>query len=118
MPSVVTAPFWDPMTGFLLDNNPVCPFHERYKDRRTAEFRPPDVQVCFRDPTGPGANPSRKDRNMFGHNFFARFAKRRPAYRHDRIRRRLTHQIGSFAREENPNFVASVRQRKSMHKGK
>ena len=40
MPSVVTAPFWDSMTGFLLDNNPVCPFHERYKDRRTAEFRP------------------------------------------------------------------------------
>lgn len=25
--------------GISLDNNPVCPFHERHKDRGGAEFR-------------------------------------------------------------------------------
>jgi hypothetical protein len=32
------------------------------------------IQVCFRDPTGPGAGPSSKDRNMFRHNLVERFA--------------------------------------------
>ena len=92
-----------------FDNNSVRPFHQRHKDRRSAELCGPSFQVCFRDPTGPGASPSRKNWNMFGENFRARFAQWRPVHRHDCIRRRLTHQIRSFAREEDLYVVSSFR---------
>jgi hypothetical protein len=32
------------------------------------------IQVCFRDPTGPGAGSSRKNRNMLRHHLVQRFA--------------------------------------------
>ena len=57
-----------------LHNNPVCPLHERDKDRWTPEFCSPVIQICFRDPTGPGTGASRKDRDISCRNFFTRFA--------------------------------------------
>jgi hypothetical protein len=34
------------------------------------------IQVCLRNPTGTGASPSRKDRDVFGYNLFEHFAQR------------------------------------------
>jgi hypothetical protein len=76
----------------LFNNNPVRPLHEGDEDRRTTEFCSPLIQVCFRDPTGPGTGSSRKDRNMFCDNFFECFAERWPAHRQDGIRHGLAHQ--------------------------
>ena len=49
----------------------------------TAEFCASLSCICFRDPTGPAAGPSSKDRNVFSENLFEGFAERRPAYGHD-----------------------------------
>jgi hypothetical protein len=67
--------------GDSLHDNSVGPFHERDKDRRISEFCSPLIQVCFRDPTGPGAGSSSEDRNVFRYNLFEGFAQRRPAHR-------------------------------------
>jgi len=57
-----------------LHNNSVRPLYERDKDRRVSEFCSPLIQVCFRDPTGPGAGSSSKNRNMFRDNLVEGFA--------------------------------------------
>lgn len=75
----------------LLRDNAVGPFHQAHENRGTAEFRPPLIEICFRDPTGPAACFSSKDGNVFNGDLFERFAERRPAYRHDSIRCRLAH---------------------------
>ncbi len=59
---------------FSLDNNAVGPLHERNEHRRTAEFCSPLIQVCFRDPTGPGTSSSRKDGDMFSGDLGEGFA--------------------------------------------
>jgi len=38
----------------LFRDNAIRPLHHGDEDRGTAEFRAPLVQVCFRDPIGPG----------------------------------------------------------------
>jgi hypothetical protein len=58
----------------LFDDDAVGPFHQRDKDCRVAELGSPLVQVCFRDPTGPGAGASSKDGNVLVDNFLHRFA--------------------------------------------
>jgi len=68
----------------LFDNDAIRPFHQRDEDCRVAELGSPLIQIGFRDPTGPGAGPSRKDGNVFVDNFLKRFAERRPTYREDR----------------------------------
>src|SRR5712671_4052953 len=83
-----------------LGDDAVGPLYQADKNCGTAEFCSPLIQICFRDPTGPAAGPSRKNGNVFGHNFFKRFAERRPAHWHDRIHRGLSHQIGGLSREE------------------
>ena len=95
----------------LFGDDPVCPFHERDEDRGAAELRSTLIQVCFRDATRPGAGPSREDRNVFCHNFLERLAQRRPAHRHDRIDRRLAHQIRGFPHEENLHLVPGLGKR-------
>ena len=111
---IESLPHWENS----LRDDAVGPLHQADKNCGTAEFGSPLIQICFRDPTGPAAGPSRKDGNVFGHNFFKRFTERRPAHGHDRIHRRLSHQIGGLSREENLHFVTGVRQRESMQKGK
>jgi hypothetical protein len=74
-----------------LRDNAVGPLDEAHKNRGVTEFRSPLRYIRFRDPTGPAAGSSRKDRNMFGHDFFKRFAERRPAHRHNRIHGGLSH---------------------------
>ncbi len=66
----------------------------------TAEFCASLSCICFRDPTGPAAGPSSKDRNVFSENLCEGFAERRPAYGH--------HGAGSGLRI---NEVASPRRR-------
>ncbi len=51
--------------GFSLDNYAVGPFDKRNEGCRTAEFCSPLIQVCFRDPTGPGTGSSSKDGDVF-----------------------------------------------------
>jgi len=58
----------------LFGDDPIGPFHQRDKDSRGSELRSPLVQVCFRDPTGPGTGSSRKDGNVFRDNFVESFA--------------------------------------------
>jgi hypothetical protein len=57
-----------------LHNDAVCPLHERDEDRWISKFGAPLIQVCFRDPTGPGAGSSSKDGNMFGDDLIECFA--------------------------------------------
>ena len=73
----------------LFGNDVVGPFHQRNKDRWAAPLCSPRGQICFRDPTGPGAGPSRKDGDVFRDDFFHHLAQRRPTDRLDGIRRRL-----------------------------
>src|SRR5229473_3483976 len=89
-------------------DNAVRPFYQRDKDRRTTEFCSATVQVCFRDPTGPGTSPSRKNRNALGDDLFERFLQRGPPPRVDGIRRLLSHQIGCLGDEEDLHFVAGL----------
>lgn len=48
-----------------LNNDAVGPFDKRHKDGRAVPFRSPVVQVCSRDPTGPGTGASRKNGMCF-----------------------------------------------------
>jgi len=80
----------------LLGDNPIRPFHHRYEYSRAAELCSPLIQVCFRNPTGTGASPSRKDRDVFGYNLFEHFAQRWPPDRHHGVRCHLSHQVGGF----------------------
>ena len=101
-----------------LGDDAVGPLHQAHENGGTAEFCSPLSYICFRDPTGPAAGPSSKDGNMFGHDFFERFAERRPADGHDSVGGDFAHQRGSFAEKENLDFVAGFGQRESVMKGK
>lgn len=83
---------------FSLSDDLVRPFDERHEDQWTAELGSPLIQIGFRDPTGTGAGSSREDGNVPGDNFGEGFAERRPTDRHDRVRRRLAHEVGGLAR--------------------
>jgi hypothetical protein len=65
-----------------------------------------------------GASPSREDRNPFNDHFGERFAKRRPADRHDGIDSRFSHEVGRLTREEDLQVVSGIHQSKSMRKHK
>jgi hypothetical protein len=92
----------------LFADDPVGPFHQRNEYRRAAPLRAPVGQVCFRDPTGPGAGPSRKDGDVFGDNFFHHLGQRRPADGLDGIHCRLAHQVRGFSGEEDLHVVSGV----------
>src|SRR5216684_1482105 len=102
----------------LLGDDAVGPLDQADKNRGIAEFCAPLRYICFRDPTGPAAGPSSKDGNVLGHDFFERFAERRPAYRHDGIGRHFAHQRGSFAEQENLHLMAGFGERESVMKRK
>ena len=48
----------------LFGDDAVCPLDQRYENCGTAELCSPILQVYFRNPTGTGAGPSSKDRNV------------------------------------------------------
>ncbi len=96
----------------------VGPLDQANKNSGIPEFGVPLFQIFFRDPTGPAASSSSKHGNVFSHDLLAGFAERWPANRHDRIHRRLSHQVSGFAGEENLHLVAGFRQGESMQKGK
>src|SRR5260370_12545476 len=109
---------WGRIGPSSLGDDAVGPLHQADKNRGITEFCAPLSYICFRDPTGPAAGSSSKDGNVFGHNFFERFAERRPAHRHDSVGGGFAHQRGSFAKKENLNLVAGFRERESMQKRK
>jgi hypothetical protein len=79
------------MAAVLLGNDAVGPLDQAYENCGTPKFCSPLIQIRFRDPTGPAAGPSSKDRNVLSDNFFESLAKRGPAHGHDSIRRRFAH---------------------------
>jgi len=102
----------------LFRDDAVGPLDQAHKNRRIAELCAPLRYICFRDPTGPAAGSSRKDGNVFGHNLLEGFAKRGPAQRHDRVHRRLAHQMRGLPGEKNLHLVTGLGERESMQKGK
>jgi hypothetical protein len=82
MPSAglcLPAHFGDcPLIGHLLGHDAVGPFDQRNENGRIAKLGVPIREIGFRDPTGPGAIPSSKDRNVFGDDLLAQLAERRP----------------------------------------
>ena len=101
-----------------LRDDAVGPLDKAYKNCWIAELCAPLRYIRFRDPTGPAAGSSSKDGNVFGHDFFERFAERRPADGHDGVGGDFAHQRGGFAEKENLNFVAGFGERESVMKGK
>ena len=95
-------------SGPLFHDDTVGPFHKGDEDCQVAELGAPLIQIRFRDPTGPGAGPSRKDRNVLGDNFVERFAERRPADRQDRIGHGLSHQRRGFRQQEDLHIVTGL----------
>ena len=93
----------------LFSDDTVCPLHQRDKDRRASELCAPLIQVCFRDPTGPGTRSSGEDRNVLGDNFFQGIAKRGPSDRNDRVHRCFAHGVGAFTYQENSHIVTGFR---------
>ena len=65
----------------LFDDDAVRPFDQRDENCGVAELGSPLIQIGFRDPTGPGAGASSKDRNVLVDNFLQSFAERRPTHR-------------------------------------
>src|SRR6267143_31160 len=108
----------DHSDGHSLGDDAVGPLDQAHENCGTSEFCSPLSYICFRDPTGPAAGSSSKDGNVFGHDFFERFAEWRPAHRHDSIGGHFAHQRGGFAEEENLNLVAGFRERESVMKRK
>ena len=94
----------------LLDDDAVCPFHQGDEDRWAAELGSPLIQVCFRDPTGPGASSSSKDGNVFVDHFLERFAERRPPYRENRAYHRFAKQGSGLSKEKDLDVVPSLRE--------
>jgi hypothetical protein len=102
----------------LFDDDAVRPFNERNEDCRVAELGSPLIQICFRDPTGPGARTSSKDRNVPGDNFVQRFAKRRPAHRQYGIYHRLAKQRSGLGKKENLDVVPGLGKHKPVRERK
>ena len=98
----------------LFGDDAVGPFDQRNEDGRIAELCVPIRKIVFRDPTGPGASSSSKDRNVFGDNLLAQLAERRPTNGNHGVRGSFAHKIVRVSRQEYLNFVASVRQRRCM----
>ena len=94
---------------FSLDNNAIGPLDKRNEGCRTAEFCSPLIQVCFRDPTGPGTSSSSKDGDVFSDDLGEGFAERRPAHRKDRIHHGLSQQSGCFGEQEDLDVMACFR---------
>jgi hypothetical protein len=101
------------MAAALLGDDAVGPLDQAHKNCGIPKFCSPLIQIRFRDPTGPAAGSSSKNGNVFGHYFFKRFAERRPTNGHDRIHRRLPHQIGGFSGKKNLHLVAGIGERES-----
>jgi hypothetical protein len=98
----------------LFGDDAVGPFDQRNENGRIAELCIPIRKIVFRDPTGPGASSSSKDRNVFGDDLLAQLAKRRPTNGNHRVRGSFAHKIVRVSSQEYLNFVASVRQRQCM----
>jgi hypothetical protein len=62
----------------LFGDYAIGPLHQGNKDGWVTELGIPCDEIRFRNPTGSGAGPSRKDRNVFGDDLFAQFTERRP----------------------------------------
>jgi hypothetical protein len=75
----------------LFGDDAISPLYERNKNCRSAKFCSPLLQVCFRNPTGAGAGPSRKDLNALRHDLVPQFAQRRPTDGKDRLSRNIAH---------------------------
>src|SRR6266571_6681959 len=103
--------------AFLFHDDAVGPFDKTHKNGGTAELCSPLIQVGFRDPTGPGAEPSRKDGNVFGDHFFEGFAERRPADGNDGIGGGFAHERGGFAKEKYLNVVTGFGKGEAMQEG-
>jgi len=101
-------------TAGLFGYDAVGPLDQRNENGRTAEFCAPIGKVAVRDPTGPGASSSRKDGDVFGDDFLAQLAERRPTDRNYRVRGSFAHKISCVSGQEYLNLVASVRQREPM----
>src|SRR5271154_4011352 len=98
----------------LFGDDVVGPFDQRNENGRIAELGVPIRKIAFRDPTGPGASSSSKDRNVFGDDLLAQLAERRPTNGNYRVRGGFAHKIVRVSSQEYLNFVASVRQRQRM----
>jgi hypothetical protein len=55
----------------LFGHDAVGPFDQRNENGRIAELCVPIRKIVFRDPTGPGASSSSKDRNVFSDDLLA-----------------------------------------------
>jgi hypothetical protein len=106
------------VAGVSLHDDAIRPFHQGDKNRRTSELRSPLRQIAFRNPTGSGARPSRKNRHAFRHQLFQRFAERRPAHWQNRVCGRLAHQRSRFRQQKNLHFMPRFRQQQPMRKRK
>src|SRR5215469_7452476 len=92
----------------LFGNDPVRPFDQRNENGRTAELCVPICKIVFRDPTGPGARSSSKDRNVFGDDLLAQLAEWRPTNGNHRVRGSFAHKIVCVSSQENLHLVAGV----------
>jgi hypothetical protein len=77
----------------LFGNDPVGPFDERNENGRISELCVPIHKIIFRDPTGPGASSSSKDRNVLGNDLLAQFAERRPTNGNHHVGGSFAHKI-------------------------
>jgi len=98
----------------LFGDDAVGPFDQRNENGRIAELCVPIREIGFRDPTGPGASSSSKNRNVFGDDLLAQLAERRPTNGNHRVRGSFAHKIIRVSSQEYLNLVASVRQRQCM----
>lgn len=98
----------DSQPGILFSDNPVGPLDQRHENCRVPELCAPILQVCFRDPTGPGTGSSSEDGNVFGDDLVAQFAERRPTHGKYSCRGGVAHQIRSFAGKKNLNLMAGI----------
>lgn len=102
----------------LFGDDAVRPLDQRYENCGSAELCSPILQIYFRNPTGTGAGPSRKDRNVLRDDLLVHFAQRRPADRENLRNGCFPHEVGSLAGEENLHLVTCVGQRKAMRETK
>ena len=62
----------------LFCDDAIGPLHQVHEDCGIAELCSPLRQVRFRDPTGPAAESSSKDRNVFGGDLLEGLFEGRP----------------------------------------
>jgi len=98
----------------LFGDDAVSPLDQRNESGGIAELRTPIREIVFRDPTGPGASSSRKNRDVFGDDFLTQLAERRPTNGNHRVQGSLAHKIVGISGQEDLDLMARVRQRKCM----